>query len=143
MIVQDDPLETISPTKPTGTLRQTVPATPSKATRVLFTPHKTLQYHRQQQDQPSPTPMPRTMPTMPLFSVGSDEESTGLSPQVEALSLGSSDSQASSKEQSKKKKKGKGGGNDVRKWFGTGKGKSKSKGNKGMEVEVNLCNFCM
>ncbi len=138
-------METISPTKPT--LRQTVPATPSKSTRVLFTPHK-KQYHTWQQDQPSPTPMSTTMPTQPLFSRGSDEESsTGLSPQVETLSLGSSESQASSKgqkEQSKKKRKGKGGGGDVREFFEMGKGKGKGKGNKGKgDVDVNVCKFCM
>ena len=67
------------------------------------------------------------MPTEPLYLLGSDQESpTGLSPQLETLSLGSSDSQAASKgwkKSQKQPKKKKGAAKDVWDFFQQGEGK--------------------
>ena len=111
----------LSPTKPTSL---------SKSARLLLTPCK----KQLQKQHPPPSAIAE-----PLFSQGSDEDSpTGLSSQIENLSLSeSNESEGSLSGLKKGKGKGKGGAKDVWKSFekreGEKKRRGRGKGERGKE----------
>ena len=84
----------------------------------------------------------------PLYSQGSDEGSptTGLSSQIEHLSLSESNESEGSPAAKKGKQKGKGGAQDVWKFFEKREGETQGRRGRGKgarEAVVSVCQFCM